>query len=197
MTEQDIDLEAEYNNRARVPEHSVYRRLASRCGGLSGRSARCELDLAYGPGERHRLDLFHPGPGERSGPVVLFIHGGYWQALDKSSASHLARGANLTRPLRSRCRVTIWRRTPTFAEIVAEHRTRCRFRRRADAAPAGRDGTFGGRTSGGLPDGAPRTGIAPTDPCGMPISGLFDLAPLVSDIVNKALGPDDRGGPRG
>ena len=47
--------------------------------------------VPYGPGERHRLDLF---VGDRTGPIVVFIHGGYWQALDGSSFSHLARGLN-------------------------------------------------------------------------------------------------------
>ncbi|WP_343175157.1 hypothetical protein, partial [Stenotrophomonas maltophilia] len=32
-----------------------------------------------------------PRPGA---PLLLFIHGGYWQALDKSWFSHMARGAN-------------------------------------------------------------------------------------------------------
>ena len=40
---------------------------------------------------QHVIDLF---PGDDEGPIVVFIHGGYWQALDGSSFSHLAAGLN-------------------------------------------------------------------------------------------------------
>lgn len=56
-------------------------------------SAKCkaELDLAYGPHARHRLDMFFPDQAPLG--LVVFVHGGYWKALDKSSWSHLAAGA--------------------------------------------------------------------------------------------------------
>lgn len=41
-----------------------------------------EHDLAYGPLERHRLDLFRPaGSGW---PLLVFVHGGSWNAGDKA-----------------------------------------------------------------------------------------------------------------
>jgi len=55
-----------------------------------GRAGRAELDLAYGPQPRQRLDLFHP-EGDARG-LFLFVHGGYWKSFDKSSWSHLAAG---------------------------------------------------------------------------------------------------------
>ncbi|MFG3757072.1 alpha/beta hydrolase, partial [Klebsiella pneumoniae] len=48
--------------------------------------------LRYGGGERHGLDLFAADADE--GAIVVFIHGGYWQALDRSFFSHMARGLN-------------------------------------------------------------------------------------------------------
>ncbi len=48
------------------------------------------LDQPYGDGVRLRYDLFLP-EGSPKGTVV-FVHGGYWKALDKSSWSHLAAG---------------------------------------------------------------------------------------------------------
>ena len=51
---------------------------------------RARLDLAYGPDARHRYDLFMPEAGPRG--LVVFIHGGYWKAFDKSYWSHLAQG---------------------------------------------------------------------------------------------------------
>jgi acetyl esterase/lipase len=52
---------------------------------------RAQTDLSYGPGERNRFDLFMP-QGKPKG-LVVFVHGGYWMALDKSYWSHLAGGA--------------------------------------------------------------------------------------------------------
>ncbi len=51
---------------------------------------RGKLDIAYGPHDRQRLDLFLP-EGTPKG-LVVFVHGGYWMRLDKSFWSHLARG---------------------------------------------------------------------------------------------------------
>jgi arylformamidase len=52
---------------------------------------RAQLDIAYGPAVRNRFDLFRP-EGTPQG-LVVFVHGGYWMALDKSYWSHLAGGA--------------------------------------------------------------------------------------------------------
>ncbi|TRL40511.1 alpha/beta hydrolase [Rhizobium straminoryzae] len=52
---------------------------------------RAKIDLAYGEGARHRFDLFLPETTPRG--LVVFVHGGYWQALDKSYWSHLAAGS--------------------------------------------------------------------------------------------------------
>lgn len=51
---------------------------------------RARLNVAYGPGERHRFDLFHP-----SGPaigLVVFVHGGYWLRFDRAFWSHFSSG---------------------------------------------------------------------------------------------------------
>ena len=83
-----MDLQVEYDNRARVPENPAiiagWHRDAA-----AFRAAWPEPSWAspMAPGERERLDLFRPGPGE-AWPVALFMHGGYWQALDRSFFSH-------------------------------------------------------------------------------------------------------------
>ncbi|MCW5708389.1 alpha/beta hydrolase [Shinella sp.] len=51
---------------------------------------RARLDLAYGAGERNRLDLFLPEGTPRG--LVVYVHGGFWLRLDKSFWSHLATG---------------------------------------------------------------------------------------------------------
>ena len=52
---------------------------------------RATLDIAYGDGPRHRLDLFMPDGAARG--LVVFVHGGFWMRLDKSYWSHLAQGS--------------------------------------------------------------------------------------------------------
>lgn len=52
---------------------------------------RARLDLAYGKGERNRLDLFLSEGTPRG--LVVYVHGGFWLRLDKSFWSHLATGA--------------------------------------------------------------------------------------------------------
>src|SRR4029077_16160862 len=82
------DYEVEYNNRARVPENPVIMAGWAR-DAPAYREARGSPwgVIPYGTGERHRIDFFS---GSGAGPIVVFIHGGYWQALDGSFFSHLA-----------------------------------------------------------------------------------------------------------
>lgn len=54
------------------------------------RASRSEIDVAYGDGDRLKIDMFFPDADVRG--LVVFIHGGYWKAFDKSSWSHLAAG---------------------------------------------------------------------------------------------------------
>ncbi len=182
----DIDYEAEYNNRARVPDHMAHIAGWQRDAAAYRDAARCDLDLAYGPGERHRLDLFHPGDHDGGGPVVLFIHGGYWQAFDKSSSSHLARGANgrgMTVAIPS------YRLAPaaTLADIVVDIEAAARFVMGHTGRPLVACGhSAGGHLSACL---MARSAAWPRPiRAAMPLSGLFDLAPLVSTSVNRALG---------
>jgi arylformamidase len=81
-----LNLEAQYNNRALVPDHpAVMQRWRETAE--AARAAHPPLEIAYGPGAREVMDLFEAAPGA---PVAVFLHGGYWQALDKSWFSGLA-----------------------------------------------------------------------------------------------------------
>ncbi|WP_375551910.1 alpha/beta hydrolase [Rhodophyticola porphyridii] len=53
-------------------------------------AGRARLDIPYGPGPRNRFDLFLPGTEPKG--LIVFIHGGYWKALDRSFWSHMAAG---------------------------------------------------------------------------------------------------------
>ena len=53
--------------------------------------SRAEVGVRYGPTDRQAVDLFQPD-GAPQGTMV-FVHGGYWKAFDRSVWSHLAKGA--------------------------------------------------------------------------------------------------------
>lgn len=186
MEAEEPNFEAEYNNRARVPDHAVHIAGAQRDAGAYRETACCSLDLPYGPGERHRLDFFYPQGGDIGGPIVMFVHGGYWQALDKSSFSHLARGAN-ERGLT--VAVPSYNLAPavTLANIVSDVARAADFVMQRSGRPLVATGhSAGGHLAACLmaqPDSLPRPIRT-----AMPISGLFDLPPLVSTSINKALG---------
>lgn len=81
-------LDAQYDNRARVPEHAEIFERWRRASELVRRQAACDLDQAYGGLPAERLDIF---PAAASGaPVLVFIHGGYWRALDKADQAFIA-----------------------------------------------------------------------------------------------------------
>jgi acetyl esterase/lipase len=89
------DWDDAYANAAHIPGSESYpprwkEQAAHFRAGMQA-AGRAELDIAYGRGERNKLDLFLP-EGEPQG-LVVFIHGGYWKAFDKSVWSHLASGA--------------------------------------------------------------------------------------------------------
>jgi len=50
---------------------------------LAARVPPITTDLAYGPDERHRLDLYAQSQGDEPRPVLLFVHGGGFVLGDK------------------------------------------------------------------------------------------------------------------
>lgn len=80
-------LDAEYNLRTRHPERpEVYDGYGEQSELLRS-TVPVELDVPYGPHERSVVDLF-PVPGAKA--ILVFFHGGYWRALDKSMFSFIA-----------------------------------------------------------------------------------------------------------
>jgi arylformamidase len=185
-----IDYEVEYNNRARVPENPALMAGWAR-DAAAYREAREPRRIAYGPGPRHVIDVF-AGDAQNDGkrPLVVFIHGGYWQALDGSWFSHMARGLNahgigVAVPTYDLCPQV------TVADIVEDMRQATR-----ELAKLSDRLIISGHSAGGhlaacmlatdwtaydasLPPQLVRAAYA--------ISGLFELEPLVPTSINKAL----------
>ena len=81
--------DAQYNNRARVPDAAtlLLPRWAQ-ASALARSRMTCLLDQPYGDEPGETLDVF---PARNDGaPVLVFIHGGWWRALDKSDHSFVA-----------------------------------------------------------------------------------------------------------
>jgi len=182
-----IDYEAEYNNRARVPEHpSIIEGWARDAEAYRREVGRRLIQIPYGPTERQEIDLFTPEEPQ-GGATVMFIHGGYWQGLHRTYISHLARGLNA---LGLTVAIPSYDLCPQVrvGEIVDEMRQACRALR--DRGPL----VVAGHSAGGhlaacllatdwtaLGLSARLVGRA------YAISGLFDLKPLVPTFVNQAL----------
>ena len=142
------------------------------------------LDLRYGPGERNRIDYF---AAQRSGaPVLVFIHGGYWQMRAKElfrfvAAGPLAHGisvANVGYTLAPEA---------TLDEMVTEIHTAIDW-------IGAHGGTYGGDTRrlfvSGWSAGGHLTAMSLSHPSvrgALAISGLFDLEPVRLSYVNAKL----------
>jgi len=90
-------LDAQYNNRARVPEHPlILQRRAEASALVRQATPGAQLDVPYGSGPRETLDIFPAAATPQGGPapVLVFIHGGYWRALDKADHSFIAPAFN-------------------------------------------------------------------------------------------------------
>ncbi len=180
------DYEAEYNNRARVPENP-----ALIAGWASDAAAYRERQvprlIRYGAGARNVIDYF---AGSHDGPIVVFIHGGYWQALDNSFFSHLAGGLNahgigVAIPSYDLCPDV------SIDRIIAEMRQACR-----ELGRLGRSLVVSGHSAGGHLAACMLATDWPAFDPSLPrdfvtsaysISGLFDLGPLVQTSINRAL----------
>ena len=89
MTRFDPDwLKVQYDNRARVPDYGQFFERWARDSEIARERVSRRLDIAYGGGASETLDVF-PSP-RADAPVLVFIHGGWWRALDKSDFSFVA-----------------------------------------------------------------------------------------------------------
>ncbi len=82
-------LDAQYNNRVRVADSMAQLAKWAEASALAReRSPNKVLDLRYGDGPSETLDVFPAAVP--NAPVLIYVHGGYWRALDKSDFSFVA-----------------------------------------------------------------------------------------------------------
>lgn len=182
-----LDLEAEYNNRRRVPDYPDINTRWEKASATYRSEAKCELDKPYGRAERQKFDLFHPKSGTPSG-VVVFIHGGYWQRGDRKAYSFIARefnarGLSVAVPSYTLCPAA------TVMQIVDEMRQCMKAVYEATKQrPVVTGNSAGGHLTGAMvATDWTKVGGVPADlvRAGYAISGVFDLAPLIPTSINE------------
>lgn len=187
-----LDLETEYSPRVTVTDHAeIFARWAREAENYRAdmlKGGKAELGLSYGDTPRQFIDLFLPAAGETA-PLVMFIHGGYWRAMDPSFHSHMARGLN---ERGFAVAVVGYDLCPivTIADIIEQIRRACAFLWQR----FGRRLLVSGHSAGGhltaamvATDWQKLWPKVPSDlvPAGYAISGVFDVTPLVNTSMNQ------------
>lgn len=192
--------DVQYNARASVENYDRYPRMYRELSDRAHASLSCHKDAAYGPGPGDRLDIF---PAANPGaPVLLFIHGGYWRALSKADSAFMAPALTAA----GACVVVLdYDLAPavTLDHIVDQTRRAMAWLYHNIARFGGdpqrlyaSGSSAGGHLVGmllaggwhaqyGFPEKALRGAL--------PISGLFDLQPLLPTHINLWMGLDDAG----
>ncbi len=191
-------LDAQYNIRAQIPDHpEISRRWAAESERVRhALASRAKIDVPFGSQPLQKLDLFlTEKPGA---PLLVFIHGGYWRAQDKSEFSYVAEtyvahGINLA--------VINYRLAPhvTMDDIVADVRAAIAFlhKNSANYGYASDKIYVSGSSAGGhltvmaLMTDWREFGL-PTDTVkgGCALSGLYDLEAIRLCYLNKEIGLD-------
>ena len=186
----DEAFEAEYNIRRRHPESPQHYARYAADSAAARATLPCRIDLRYGKAPGETLDFFPAATADA--PLFLFIHGGYWRALDKSDFSFIAPpfvAAGIAVALIN------YDLTPkvTVETIVAQTQRAIRWVHDNAALPFDRRGLVVGGHSAGGQLAAMALAAEPGLPiaAGIALSGVFDLVPLLKTNVNVQLTLDE------
>lgn len=185
-----LDLEAEYNNRKRVPQHAEIQARWAAASDAYRKTAKADLDQSYGSGARNRYDMFHPASGGSGAPLVVYIHGGYWQRGDRHDSGFVAKelnaqGVAVALPSYTLCPAV------GVMDIVDELR-RClkAVWEKSRQRPVVVGHSAGGHLAAAmLATDWSKVGGVPTDlvKAAYALSGVFELSPLLPTSLNEAL----------
>jgi len=187
----DEAVDAEYNIRRRHPESPQHYARYATDSAAARAALKGRLDLAYGDADGERLDFF---PAARAdAPLFLFIHGGYWRALDKRDFSFIARSFVAAGIAVALINYDLTPRVTVEIIVAQTQRAICWTHTRA--GELGFDPArlvVGGHSAGGhltamALAAEPRLPIA----AGIAIFGVFDLVPLLRTNVNVELTLDE------
>jgi len=190
------ELQEQYSARAAVPAHpAIFERWQAESAAWRAEATatgRARLALAYGARERERIDLFLPASSPTNAPLHAFLHGGYWQSMERGDFSFVARGLTAAG---FAVAVVGYPLCPdvTLADIVDSTRNALDWlHARADglglsSGPIHVSGhSAGGHLAAMAAVRDARIGAAPIAGIA-PVSGVFELEPLVYTRINAAL----------
>ena len=89
------ELDAQYDNRSRVPEHVDILASFQADGEALLSDYNVRLDIPFGPSPEETLDIYlsdSPDSAPSAAPINVFLHGGYWFSRHKDDFRFLARG---------------------------------------------------------------------------------------------------------
>ena len=81
-------IESQFNPRRAVPDAATYLEHGAALSSQARGRHTVRRDVRYGTGPLATLDVFPASSADA--PIHVFIHGGYWRALDKSDYSYIA-----------------------------------------------------------------------------------------------------------
>lgn len=169
-----MDMDDRFSNGAYIPNGADYPEKWARLAAEFRTTAKADLDVSYGPSARQVMDIFHPEDTPKG--TVVFVHGGYWMAFDKSYWSHLSAG-----PLAHGWSVAI----PSYDLCPDVHVSD--ITQQIDAAVRGLQGPLRltGHSAGGHL--VARLAGMPNVARVLPISAVTDLTPLLQTKMNADL----------
>lgn len=192
-------FDQQYNARASVADYDQYPVLYRSLSEAAYASHRCIRDVNYGPGAGERLDIF-PAT-QANAPVLLYIHGGYWRALSKSESTFMAPALVEA----GGCVVVIdYDLAPAVSlDHIVDQTRRALAWVHGHIAEFGGDpnrivasgSSAGGHLVGMLLAGGWQVGYGVPDSVlhgALPISGLFDLQPLLETHINAWMNLDEQ-----
>ncbi len=178
------------NLRSRHPDFQYFLDINENESERVRKSYHCYLDEKYGDAPLQTLDLFPSAiPGS---PMVLFIHGGYWRALDKKSYSFVAEP--FLKNNLSTCIVN-YRLIPTvnMEMVLNDIAASIRWVQKEASAFNGnpKKVILCGHSAGGhlaLMTYLMNENLRPGIQAICSLSGIFDLGPIKNSYLNKVLG---------
>jgi len=195
----DAVQEKRYNVRAAIPDHlEIFARWRTWSDEYKNACPSARLDLAYGDDEAETLDFIPPSDGRKNAPLVMLIHGGYWQAMDKADNIFAAKALNQAGAAVAVINHTLCPNIALDGIVDQVRRGALWLWRNAGDLGTNPDRMYViGHSAGGHLAGMAMCtpwqqmdSHAPADlfKGGMAISGLFDLGELVETSINDKVG---------
>lgn len=194
FTQEELDWQ--YNNRERVPEHPAVLAACAKRGGDYIANNPYVPDLSFGDTAEEVLDVFPATAGDGPAPVLIYFHGGYWYSRHKNDFGFIACGFA---PAGAMVVVVNYALIPSvdMAELVRQCRASVAWTYK-NAAEYGGDPNrifLSGHSAGGHVTamtyatdwdafGVDKNAIKG----GFAISGLYDLEPVRHTYMNPTLG---------